>query len=155
MESMDQKTVPAASPLDTRRGAVLWLAVAAALPLVSAAYTWFLGLIGRVLGEWHTYCLLLRLTGGWVRCPLCGGTRCAGALLRGDFATAVYYNPLVIVGGVAALGLAVRVAVCCLRREYRRPWPRSFTERGLVVVMWALLAFTLVRNLPFYRTVFY
>lgn len=38
-----------------------------------------------------------RMATGW-DCPLCGGTRLGGALLRGDVAAAFAFNPVVFVG---------------------------------------------------------
>ena len=47
-----------------------------------------------------------RMATGW-DCPLCGGTRLGGALLRGDVAAAFDFNPVVLVGLVVSTLLGV------------------------------------------------
>ncbi|TDC30117.1 DUF2752 domain-containing protein [Kribbella albertanoniae] len=65
-------------------------------------------------------CILHATTG--LNCPLCGSTRMAAALLRGDLNAAWHYNPVVLVLG-PLIGLAV----------------------GYQVLAWALEALRLVR----------
>ncbi len=65
-------------------------------------------------------CILHATTG--LNCPLCGSTRMAAALLRGDLNAAWHYNPVVLVLG-PLIGLAV----------------------GYQLLAWALEALRLVR----------
>lgn len=65
-------------------------------------------------------CILHATTG--LNCPLCGSTRMAAALLRGDLNAAWHFNPVVLVLG-PLIGLAV----------------------GYQVLAWALEALRLVR----------
>lgn len=87
-------------------------------------------------------CLLHRTTGMW--CPLCGGTRATGALLHGNLAEAVGYNPF-------ALGLEVLAVLLVLRWLVTR---RTGSVRPLVsaheaaVVLVIAVVFAVVRNLP-------
>ena len=87
-------------------------------------------------------CLMHRATGMW--CPLCGGTRATAALLHGDLAAALGYNPF-------ALAIEIVAALVVLRWLLRRhrggqgPFFTGWEALGLVV---ALGIFFLVRNLP-------
>lgn len=87
-------------------------------------------------------CLLHRTTGMW--CPLCGGTRATGALLHGNLAEAVGYNPF-------ALGLEVLAVLLVLRwlvtRRTGNVRPLVSAHEAAVVLVIAVL-FALVRNLP-------
>jgi hypothetical protein len=78
------------SPAD-RQLAVLWAAIAlAVVPAVA--------MVG--LGSARVPpCLFRALTG--VACPSCGTTRAFEALARGDLASAIALNPLVVVGVLA------------------------------------------------------
>jgi hypothetical protein len=81
-----------------------------------------------------------------VDCPLCGGLRCANALLRGDWLAAADHN---VVLAVLLPLTAALWAVWLLRSVRDRPLPRpGFAAprawaTGAVVVM---VAFTLARN---------
>lgn len=48
-----------------------------------------------------TFCPLRRLLD--LPCPFCGGTRAAASLLRGDFAAALAFNPLLVILGCGML----------------------------------------------------
>ena len=117
------------------------LTVLLAFPLVSAV-------MARVLPP----CFLLTVTG--LRCPLCGGTRCAGALARLDFAKALYYNPMVVAAAAVCAYLYIRSAVSCMSKEYR-PYRPRLGEKGWYIVAAAIFIFFVVRNTPFYQTWFY
>ena len=94
-----------------------------------------------------------RMATGW-DCPLCGGTRLGGALLRGDLVAAFLFNPVVLVGlvvltvlgvlwSVEALGgPAVRLPARAAARA-ARVHPTQWLVLGLVVAA----AFVLLRNL--------
>ncbi len=68
-------------------------------------------LLPLVLGEISeiTICPTAGLTG--YPCPGCGLTRAALAVVRGDFATALAFHPLVFVVGPAAVGYLCLAAV--------------------------------------------
>lgn len=90
-----------------------------------------------------------------IHCPLCGGTHCAAALARGDIGMAWYYNPFVLIGFVYLGILYLRVAISCFARKYR---PVRLLVSGSVlsrIFLIATIAFVILRNLPFYRAVFY
>ncbi len=75
-------------------------------------------------------CLFHHVTG--YPCPTCGTTRAFLAACGGDWAAAVAYNPLVVLGGT---GLAVYLAAGLLvrARTGRFPEPR-WTPRRLVLL---------------------
>lgn len=79
-----------------------------------------------------------------VDCPLCGGLRCTGSLLRGDWLAAADHNVLLAV----ALPLAaVAWAVWLVASWKDRPLPRLDVGRAWWVAgIVGLVAFTLVRN---------
>jgi len=91
-------------------------------------------------------CTVLRMTG--LYCPGCGGTRCAGRLLKGDLRGALSMNAAV---ALLALVAGLLVAFAVLRESKGRPdampllpaW-FAWTLVGFVV------AFGLVRNLPWW-----
>lgn len=97
-------------------------------------------------------CLLLRAT-GW-RCPSCGGTRMAAALLRGDVKSAWYYHPLfLLVFAALAVGLAFGFF-----RTFWKSW-RPPVIRGksgwwlLIPIVWT--AFFFLRNTGWYQSLWY
>lgn len=67
-------------------------------------------------------CVFHGLTG--LPCPLCGGTRAARALLRGDFAHALQLNAL----AVPAVGLLLLMGALCVAEAIRG---RSFADWGV------------------------
>lgn len=79
-----------------------------------------------------------------VDCPLCGGLRCTGALLRGDWLAAADHNVILAV----ALPLAAIAWAVWLVAAWRdRPLPRLQVGRAWWAVgIAAVVAFTLVRN---------
>lgn len=87
-------------------------------------------------------CLMHRTTGLW--CPLCGGTRATAALVHGDLATALGYNPFAL----AVEAVAVMVVLRWLLRRLQGRQHHFLTgwEAGGLVV--ALGVFFIVRNLP-------
>ncbi|RWA22946.1 DUF2752 domain-containing protein [Mycolicibacterium brumae] len=82
-------------------------------------------------------CPFLALT-GWY-CPFCGGLRMTHAVLHGDWSTAVHDNVFLL----AALPLLA------LWAGWRLGTKKPLLTRGFVVtVLVALLAWTVVRNVP-------
>lgn len=98
-------------------------------------------------------CPFLAVT-GWL-CPLCGGTRMGGALLHGDVAAALAYNPVALVAVVVLGVLALVWAVELLGGPAIRP-PERVREAWSRVPPWAwpalggagAVAYAVVRNLP-------
>nr|WP_187363894.1 DUF2752 domain-containing protein [Streptomyces piniterrae] len=93
----------------------------------------------------YPVCPLLHLTG--VYCPACGGLRSAHALAHGDLAAALGANALAV-AAFAAFAVLWPVWLGRAARGLRTAGPRP-----RAVHWWALggllLAFTVVRNLPF------
>ncbi len=74
-------------------------------------------------------------------CPLCGGTRALKALLRLDFASAIAYNPFVLLLVVLFITLDVLAFLRLLRGEQRLfVFPRSMWLTFCVLfVLWGIL----------------
>ena len=134
--------------LSTRLGAVLFLA---AVPIAAAGGMVLFPIYAGVMRRLPFSCFLADVVG--INCPLCGGTRCFFSLVSGDIAKAFYYNPLAIIGAVLFAALYIWVLVNCLRREYRPCLKVS--DRRIIIICCVLLAFFVIRNLPFYRAVFF
>lgn len=126
--------------------------LAVLLPVAAAAAAAVVGLGWDTLSRFVPPCMFETLT-GW-NCLSCGATRATFALARGDLFTAVYYNPLYMVFLGWLLYLYVRLILSLIVRPYR---PYSFTltlPRGLTVAA-VCVAFTVIRNMPFYRAIFF
>ena len=79
-----------------------------------------------------------KLLTGW-NCPACGGLRMTHDLLHGDLAAAVVDNVFLLVGLPVLIGWALR------RRRQGQP---AFTSTILVLVVTAVVGWTVIRNLP-------
>ena len=97
------------------------------------------GLIGIVAHhQGMLFCLFRRLTG--IPCPCCGTTRACLAILRGDFAAAVGFNPLAV--AVVFMGPFVLWLM-----TLRKTWPRYSVVLATILVWlavflnWAYLLF--------------
>ncbi|MGC4005870.1 MAG: DUF2752 domain-containing protein [Pirellulales bacterium] len=117
-----------------KRFALLFLLVA-----LAGGGVWVLRNEDPELKRFLPKCVLHRATG--LHCPGCGGTRAAHALVHGDWRSAVWWNPLLIVGAPLMLG-----AVYWDKRARRagRPGIRRLSLTILILV----LGFCAVRNLP-------
>lgn len=92
---------------------------------------------------WLPKCPFHQLT-GW-HCPGCGGTRAAHALLHGELARALAFNPLLVVG------MPVVVAACVWRRvRDGAPWSLMIGPAWIWGLFAVLAVFTLLRNVPVY-----
>lgn len=95
----------------------------------------------------------LRSITGW-ECPLCGGTRLGGALLRGDVAAAFAYNPLIFIGLAGLTAAGVLWIVEAIGGPRLRPPARVAAglrritpTRWLIVGLVVSLVYVLLRNL--------
>ncbi len=88
-------------------------------------------------------CPLHAWTGLW--CPFCGGLRSAFELSRLHFSAAWHDNALL----VAALPLLAVWWVDSIGRERAGRPTRMPAASGVAVIVVALVAFTVIRNLPF------
>lgn len=91
-------------------------------------------------------CLFHLFTG--LDCPGCGVTRMLASLAAGDFVGAWHSNPALLALSPVFVVLAVSLAAGWLRTGRLAP------NRWQTVTLWAcvvlLLAFGIIRNLPFY-----
>lgn len=77
-------------------------------------------------------------------CPLCGGTRAAGALARFDIAEALRYNAAVVIFLLVMLIWDV-VAFVRILRSKDRPW--AFPRRFWLYTVLLFAGYTILRNL--------
>lgn len=116
-----------------------------------------LGVLGAVAGAFgyvatvdpntpghYPVCPLLHFTG--LYCPGCGGLRSAYAVAHGHLLTALGCNAVAVAGYVMFAALWV---VWCGRAVRGRTFAPALPPRYAHAVWGLLLAFTVVRNLPF------
>ena len=82
-------------------------------------------------------CPFLEMT-GWL-CPGCGGLRMTHDLLHADIAAAFVDNAFILIG------VPLLIVWALIRRRQSR---RVFTVSALAVIFAAVIAWTIVRNLP-------
>lgn len=89
-------------------------------------------------------CLLHMFTG--LNCPLCGSTRMAAALLRGDLEAAWHFNPVVLVlGPLIGVAVGYQVFAWALERTRLLKLPRlGMSPRAVDLVTKVLLVLMLV-----------
>ena len=126
--------------------------LAVLLPLIGAAAAVAVGLSWDKFSFLIPPCMFKTLT-GW-NCLSCGATRATFALAHGDLVTAFYYHPLYIIFLGWLLYLYVRLVVSLLVRPYR-PYRFELTLRRGLAIAAICAAFLIIRNLPFYRAIFY
>lgn len=124
--------------LSPRRLAWALLAVVA----VAAMCVWLLGAQPPL---WYPPCPLRALTG--LHCPGCGSARTLHALAHGDWVRAVALNPLIVLAFPLALAWSAHAFWRALR--YNLP-PIRPPRRAAAVTLTLLLAFFLLRNLPWW-----
>jgi hypothetical protein len=95
---------------------------------------------------WYPKCPFHLLT-GW-HCPGCGSSRAAHALLHGDLQGALAYNSLVVCA--APLLLAFSIAHVVSHGRWSTHWTTRLSPRWIWLVVAALAAFTVLRNIPAY-----
>lgn len=89
-------------------------------------------------------CLFHQATG--LHCPGCGSTRAVHALLHGDFGAALGMNGLCVLLLPFLLVALPLQAVAWVRRT---PPPTMAPPGAARALLWVVLAFWLLRNLPF------
>ncbi|MFJ5924214.1 DUF2752 domain-containing protein [Kitasatospora sp. NPDC092948] len=134
---MNAPPAPAAGSVPRRLVRPLAALAAVAMP------TAFVAAVDPNTPGHYPVCPVLQATGWW--CPGCGGLRCVHALTRGDLLTAAHDNLLVTLLALTALVLWARWTVRAVRG---RPAGVRLTGRQTVLLMLALVLFTVVRNLP-------
>ncbi|GAA1143404.1 hypothetical protein GCM10009630_47210 [Kribbella jejuensis] len=96
-------------------------------------------------------CILHATTG--LNCPLCGSTRMAAAMLRGDFGGAWHFNPVVFVlGPLAAVALGYQVLAWALEslrlvRLPRLQLSRRTVDRLTNAIVALFIVYGVARNL--------
>lgn len=89
-----------------------------------------------------------------LNCVSCGATRATLAILRGDILTAIYYNPLYVALLCWFIYLYVRMIISLIRRPYKPYGPRITLPWGIAIIA-VIVVFTLIRNMPFYQSIFF
>ena len=126
--------------------------LASAVPLVSAAAAAVILIWWDALVPLFPACPIRYLTG--FNCLSCGATRSTLALLKGDIVTAVWYNPLYVLFLCLTAYYYARVVISLFVRPYRHYSPK-ITNRRIFAAVAVAVFFTIIRNLPFYQTVFF
>lgn len=126
--------------------------ITAAVPIACAAAAVIIRFGQSMIIPLVPKCTIKTLTG--FNCASCGATHSTLALISGDFLKAVYYNPLYIVFLGWLMYLYIRLAVSLAVRPYR-PFTLRFDWIKAVAVGVIVLAFSVIRNLPFYQAFFY
>ena len=126
--------------------------LAVAVPLICAAAAALVLWIKNTIGLSYFKCSIKTVTG--FNYVSCGATHATLALLRGDIATAFYYNPLYIVCICWLIYLYSRLIVSLFIRPYHRYVVR-LDWKGAIIIAVIIFAFTIIRNFPFYQAIFY
>ncbi len=126
--------------------------VAVGLPVVMLIGAIIVGSNPEFFSHLFPPCGIKLFTG--LNCVSCGATRATLALLRGDILTAIYYNPLYIVTLGWFVYLYVRLIISLIRRPYR-PYALNVTLPWGIGVLVVIFTFAIIRNMPFYQTVFF
>lgn len=111
--------------------------------LLVGALVWLLRVGGPSVMPWS--CLLHDFTG--LHCPGCGMTRAASAILEGDFWAALRFNLLGMILLPVALVALIPEAIGWLR-ESPPPWRFPLGKRGAWVLVWVVISFAVLRNVP-------
>lgn len=137
-------SVNAPSPSASRRTPAARLAVPAGLLAAAVGAFAYVGAVDPGEPGHYPVCPLLRLTG--LYCPGCGGLRSAHAVVHGDLLTALQANAPAVLGYAVCAVLWTAWVVRAVRGTPMRfePPPALVWTAGAL-----LLAFTVVRNLPF------
>ena len=128
------------------------LVILIAIPAFFAVSVYIFRHYFDLIGLFSPKCIFNRYFG--LNCILCGGTRCACCLLRGDIKKALYYNPYIILCAMGAMVSYVYLIIDVLRKKYK-PVPYKHVMSTLWVLLFLSVGFLIVRNLSFYHLFFY
>ncbi len=112
--------------------------------LLSLCGIFFTAEIATAIREISPGCTFRRLTG--ISCPGCGGTRAAGALLRGDISGACRYNLLLPISLLALLIEYIRLWLVNFTRYNRWGYSRIYI-RFFIIYTWLVCIWFIVRNI--------
>ncbi len=126
--------------------------LAVAVPLICAAAAALILRTMNGLDLSFFKCSIKQVTG--FHCVSCGATHATFALLRGDIAAAVYYNPLYIVFLCWLMYLYVRLVISLFIRPYHR-YVLKLDWKSAIIIAVIIFSFTIIRNFPFYQALFY
>ena len=107
----------------------------------------FLRFFNPVKAQILPACPLLTTTG--YACPGCGMTRGFHALFHGDIITAMDFNALIPFFAIAFTYFGISMFLVVLRGK-GLPYNKLFNPITLVVILFVMIAFGIVRNLPIY-----
>lgn len=93
--------------------------------------------------SFYPKCVLHQWTG--LHCPGCGGTRAISSLARGDFMTAVKYNPMLILGG------PLLAAILWYKRRREKSQPKAMAKLSTFLAV-VFVVYFIARNLPTPKT---
>ncbi len=111
---------------------------------VAAALLFQMGPNGLAVGP---LCLFQRWTG--LHCAGCGMTRATFAMMHGDPVSAFRYNPLgMILFPIAMVGALIEAIGWACGRPL--PWRMKVGARGAVCLLWLVVSFWILRNLPWW-----
>lgn len=145
MQSRNDTTYKAL--LDTRKKAI---ALAAGIFLAAVFTVIFFFTVERKVSIVFPDCMLRTATG--IKCFLCGGTRCAREIVKGNIGRAFYYNPYAVLLGITLIVWYVRLIISVFRKNYR---PLRISEGYLWAVLIGAAVFSVIRNFDFYQNIFY
>lgn len=112
--------------------------------LAATAFAVVVWVVGSRPPPWYPPCVFHAATG--FHCPGCGSARAIHAALHGDFLRALHNNALSVVLTPLLAAWLARIAWVALRHD--RPAP-ALRARFALPVLTAVLAFWVLRNLPF------
>lgn len=101
--------------------------------------------------EYYPRCPLLSLTG--LHCPGCGTLRCLNALMHGEFARALSFNPLSasLLPILIILGFHHSLSAIRGRGSSRPPWSTSrLPAASIWILFFVIVLFWILRNVPYY-----
>ena len=111
-----------------------------------AAGVFAVGYFNPVTAGFFPVCPLHQMTG--LNCPGCGMTRGFHALFNGDILDALHYNALLPIFSFIFIYLVISLILTAVRGR-GLSW-KIFNPTVLWIIFGLLLAFGIVRNLPFY-----
>jgi hypothetical protein len=133
----------------TKKGNII---LAAAIPAVLLLFGLIVNIFNIRLTGWLPTCYFKEATG--MNCPGCGGTRSVQSLLHLDIWHSLWYNPVVFILIITLAVLYVRFVLNLFKKTYTPP-KYDFSVAVAYIIGAVAVIFLIVRNLPFYHTVFY